>query len=41
MADIYCKFDTGDDTTGNGSLATPYKTLAKGMTVHNKNDVIK
>jgi len=33
MADIYFDLTSGDDTTGNGSLATPYKTLNKAVTM--------
>lgn len=35
MADIYSKYDTGNDTTGDGSIGNPYKTLAKSLSVAN------
>lgn len=39
MATIYVK-NTGNDTTGDGSLATPYATIGKAMTVHTQRDTI-
>jgi hypothetical protein len=35
---IYINLDTGNDTTGNGSQATPYKTLAKAFTIASTGD---
>jgi len=32
MADWYCDFINGDDTTGDGSVGLPYKTLQKVLT---------
>lgn len=37
---IYINYSTGDDATGNGSLATPYKTLYKAATVAATYDTI-
>jgi hypothetical protein len=28
---IYCSYYTGNDTTGNGSISTPYRSLLKGL----------
>jgi len=40
MADIYFDLTSGDDTTGNGSLATPYKTLNKAHTEASDGDTL-
>ena len=32
---------TGNDTTGNGSLETPYATIGKAITVAANNDIIE
>ena len=32
MADIYFDLDNGDDTTGDGSVGNPWKTLSKSHT---------
>lgn len=32
MADIYIDYSTGDDTTGDGSVGSPYKTIATAYT---------
>lgn len=37
---IYINYSTGDDATGDGSLATPYKTLYKAATVAATYDTI-
>lgn len=29
-ADVYVNYSTGNDTTGDGSSGTPYKTFHKG-----------
>jgi hypothetical protein len=41
MAFIHTNFLTGNDTTGNGSVSTPYKTVQKGLAVAVSNDFIK
>ena len=41
MAFIHTNFLTGNDTTGNGSTATPYKTVFKALGVAASNDFIK
>jgi len=33
MARIFCNYTTGDDTTGDGSILNPYKTLIKGVSM--------
>ena len=35
---IHVSQSTGNDSTGNGSFATPYKTIAKGISVMNTSD---
>lgn len=40
MANIYANADTGDDSTGDGSIGTPYETLDKCLTEANSGDVI-
>lgn len=40
MAVYYIDYASGNDTTGNGSSATPYKTLAKALTVAGNNDTV-
>ncbi len=32
MAIVYCSWATGDDTTGTGTAANPYKTITKAST---------
>lgn len=41
MAFIHTNFLTGNDSTGNGSTSTPYKTVYKAMQVAVSNDFIK
>lgn len=41
MAFIHTNFLTGNDTTGNGSTATPYKSVQKALAVASSNDFIK
>ena len=41
MAFIHTNFLTGNDTTGNGSTATPYKTVFKALEVAVSSDFIK
>jgi len=41
MAFIHTNFLTGNDTTGDGSVSTPYKTVQKGLAVAVSNDFIK
>jgi len=41
MAFIHTNYLTGNDTTGNGSTSTPYKTVYKAMQVAASNDFIK
>lgn len=41
MAIWYTDFLTGNDTTGNGTIATPYKTVGKAMTVGTNGDEIR
>jgi hypothetical protein len=31
IADVYCDYDTGNDTTGDGSVGTPYQTISKAL----------
>lgn len=40
MANIWIS-QTGNDTTGDGSEATPYKTISKALSEHNDGDIIK
>jgi hypothetical protein len=37
---IYINYSSGNDTTGNGTAETPYKTFYKGYTVANANDTL-
>jgi hypothetical protein len=39
-ANIYVNYSTGNDTTGDGSFVTPYKTFHKAYTVAVSNDTI-
>jgi hypothetical protein len=32
VADIYIDYSTGDDSTGDGSISTPYQTIATAYT---------
>ena len=41
MATIHTNYLTGNDTTGNGTIVTPYKTINKAMTVGANNDEIR
>jgi hypothetical protein len=41
MAIWYTDNLTGNDTTGNGTIATPYKTINKAMTVGTNGDEIR
>ncbi len=41
MAVIHIDYATGDDTTGNGTSGTPYKTLTKAFAVLTTSDSIK
>lgn len=41
MAIWYTDYLTGNDTTGDGSIATPYKTINKAMTVGTNGDEIR
>ena len=41
MAFIHTNFLTGNDSTGNGSTSTPYKTVYKAVQVAASNDFIK
>jgi len=41
MAIWYCDNINGNDTTGNGTIATPYKTINKAMTVGANDDEIR
>ena len=41
MAFIHTNFLTGNDTTGNGSTALPYKTMFKALSLAASNDTIK
>ncbi len=41
MATIYINADTGNDTTGNGSIGSPYLTLSKANTVAAAGDTIR
>jgi len=40
MADIYCDNTNGNDSTGDGSSGTPYKTIQKSVDVATAGDVI-
>lgn len=39
-ATIYSNYTTGNDTTGNGSIETPYKTFHKAYTIGSTGDVL-
>ena len=41
MAIWYTDYLTGNDTTGNGTIATPYKTINKAMTIGTNGDEIR
>jgi len=41
MAFLHTNYLTGNDTTGDGSIALPYKTAGKALTVAVSNDFIK
>ena len=41
MAIVYCSWATGDDTTGTGTAANPYKTINKASTSRSAGDEIR
>jgi hypothetical protein len=41
FGDIYVKMNGGSNSTGNGSLTTPYKTITKGLQVAQSGDVVR
>ena len=41
MAIVYCSWATGDDTTGTGTAANPYKTITKASTSRTAGDEIR
>jgi parallel beta-helix repeat protein len=41
MAIKYCSWETGDDTTGDGSAANPYKTITKASTSRTAGDEVR
>jgi len=41
MAILYTDYLTGNDTTGNGTIATPYKTINKAMTIGDNGDEVR
>lgn len=41
MAIIHTNYASGNDTTGNGSTTTPYKTVSKALSVAVDNDTVK
>ena len=41
MAIVYCSWATGDDTTGDGTAANPYKTITKASTSRTASDEIR
>jgi hypothetical protein len=40
VADIYTDYENGNDTTGDGSSESPYKTLSKAFTVASSGNII-
>jgi len=40
MATYYTDYKNGNDTTGNGQTATPWKTVAKALTIMGNNDTV-
>ena len=41
MAIVYCSWATGDDTTGTGTAANPYKTITKASTSRSAGDEVR
>ena len=41
MAIVYCSWATGDDTTGTGTAANPYKTITKASTSRTAGDEVR
>ena len=41
MAIIYCSWSTGNDTTGTGTAANPYKTITKASTSRTAGDEVR
>jgi len=41
MAIVYCSWATGDDTTGTGTAAYPYKTITKASTSRSAGDEVR
>ena len=41
MAIVYCSWATGDDTTGTGTAANPYKTITKASTSRAAGDEVR
>jgi len=41
MAIVYCSWATGDDTTGTGTAAAPYKTITKASTSRSAGDEVR
>lgn len=41
MAIVYCSWATGDDTTGDGTAANPYKTITKASTSRSPGDEVR
>ena len=41
MAIVYCSWATGDDTTGTGTAAAPYKTITKASTSRTAGDEVR
>ena len=41
MAIVYCSWATGDDTTGTGTAAAPWKTITKATTSRTAGDEIR
>lgn len=37
----YCSWTTGDDTTGTGTAANPYKTITKASTSRTAGDEVR
>ena len=41
MAIVYCSWATGDDTTGDGTAANPFKTITQASTSRSPGDEIR
>lgn len=41
MAIVYCSWATGDDTTGDGTAANPFKTITKASTSRSPGDEVR